>query len=233
MGQNRVKMPKCVNFHSRAVYMAQQGVSQFCCPLPESLRSAKKKKKTEEEKRSIIFYRSSPVALTRERHISIPEWTCRRRFVFVCSKRRPVQADMAACPRGGVGEQTGNRRRVMSQHKLTSPDLMKGGKKTLSSWISRVAGLAAPPTAIATCVKAGVWSHAFPDQQLHRFHTLPHGSQLESRRCPCRALASTDALTDPGRRPNAHAGPSKASWTESRLNWKEICRLSFTRPRTV
>lgn len=53
--------------------MAQRGVSPFCCPLPESLRSAKKKKKPEDEKRSIIFYRSSPVALTRERHISILE----------------------------------------------------------------------------------------------------------------------------------------------------------------
>lgn len=122
---------------------------------------------------------------------------------------------MAVCPRGGVSEQRGFRRRVTSQHKLTSSDLMKGGKKTLSSWISCAAGLAAPPTAIATCVKAGVWSHAFPDQRLHRFHTLPGASRLESCRCPCRALASTDALSDP-----AHAGPSKASRMESRSNWK-------------
>lgn len=54
----------------------------------------KKKNMEEEKKCSIIFYRSSPVALTRERHISIPEWTSPSRvrrpyFVFVCSKTSP------------------------------------------------------------------------------------------------------------------------------------------------
>lgn len=117
---------------------------------------------TEEEKRSIIFYRSSPVALTRERHISIPEWTCRqsrgrrRRFVFVCSKRRPLQAQMAV---EWVSSETSGEG---SCPKITLSDLIKGGKKTLPFWISRgtsrAAGLAAPLTAIATCGTAGVWS---------------------------------------------------------------------------
>lgn len=57
--------------HSRAVYMAQCCQSIQLPPTPPpwkpSLRSAKKKKM----KGSIIFYRSSPVALNRERCTSI------------------------------------------------------------------------------------------------------------------------------------------------------------------
>lgn len=58
------------------------------------LQKNKKKYGRRKKKRSIIFYRSSPVALTRERHISIPEWTSPSRvrrpyFVFVCSKTSP------------------------------------------------------------------------------------------------------------------------------------------------
>lgn len=189
-------MPKCVNFPSRAVYKAQRGVRQFCCPSLKVYALQKKK-----EKRSIIFYRSSPVALTRERHTSISESTCRpsrlrrRRFLFLCSQRRPLQAE-----------------RVTSQRKLTSSDLTKGGKKTLSSRISRAARLAAPPTAIATCVEAKVWSRAFSDQQLHRFHTPPRGSGLRSRRGP--------------------RHPARARRIPAQTQ-KEICRLSFTQPRTL
>lgn len=76
-------MPKCVIdiHHSRAVYMAQccQSIQLPPVPLPESLvyglqkknykKFKKHKKKTKDG--SIIFYRSSPVALTRERCTSI------------------------------------------------------------------------------------------------------------------------------------------------------------------
>lgn len=60
--------------HSRAVYMAQccQSIQLPPKPLPESLVYALQKNKTKKiNKGSIIFYRSSPVALNRERCTSI------------------------------------------------------------------------------------------------------------------------------------------------------------------